>query len=145
MPIVIVHTPIRGRAQAGEHIELDEATIAALEALGAVERVAVKKYQNGAGPSDAGAGAMAPALDKEGKAAGAEEQPAAADPGATAAPITAGAAGVSRGESQAQGAAAPTAPASDQPAEAPRPPVAVPIAAAPAPRKPRAPRKPKVA
>lgn len=36
---VLVHTPIRGRAEAGETIELDAATFAELEPLGAVELV----------------------------------------------------------------------------------------------------------
>lgn len=39
MPIVLVHTPIRGRAEAGETIELDAATVAELEPLRAVELV----------------------------------------------------------------------------------------------------------
>lgn len=156
MPRVLVHTPIRGRAGAGETIELDLATFAELEPLGAVELLDMARamlltgihgegaaisgggvsnlsteYQGGAGPAEPGGGAMAPATGDAGKAAGAEDQPAAADPGATAAPNTAGAAEVSRGGADTQGAAAPTVKASEQPA--------VPPAAG---RRPRAPRKP---
>lgn len=68
---VHVHTPIRGRADAGDTIELDEATVVALEALGAVARVKAKEYQAGAGPADPEESAMAPSSGEAGKAAGA--------------------------------------------------------------------------
>ncbi|MBX9881262.1 MAG: hypothetical protein K2X73_04745 [Sphingomonas sp.] len=119
MITVHVHTPIRGRAKAGDTIELDEATVIALEALGAVARVELQKYQGGAGPADPKEGAAAPASGDAGKVTGGEHTPVAADPGATAAPITAGAAEVSRGGAGTEGAAAPTGKASDKPAVPP--------------------------